>query len=155
MNELFNEATQSPRQRQHRNIHSSYDDPCQRLVNAIGINSYIRPHRHLIDPKNETLIALQGLFALLTFDNQGRIREIIRFGTEAHLGIDVLSVGVDIPPDIWHSVIALSSNSILMELKAGPFRPYSAKELASWAPEEGSPESIEYLQNLKKHVHKV
>jgi len=155
LNELINDAVQSPRLRLHDNIHSSYDDPCQRLVNAIGTDSYVRPHRHSLDPKNETLIALQGLFALLTFDDLGKVKEIIRFGTEYHQDHNTLSVGVDIPPDTWHSVIALSTNSILMEVKTGPFKPYSAKELASWAPEEESHDSIKYLQQLKKHVHKV
>ena len=55
LSSLIGEAAQSPRARQHRNIHRSYVDPCQRFLNAIGMESYIRPHRHLLDPKAETL----------------------------------------------------------------------------------------------------
>ena len=36
LDSLVEEASQSPRARQHRNIHERYDDPCQRFLNAIG-----------------------------------------------------------------------------------------------------------------------
>ena len=94
---LVNEASNSPRSRQHRNIHSSYDDPCQRFMNAIGMDSYIRPHRHSLDPKAETLVAVRGLFALVIFDNSGAIQEVIRFGTEHYADASGLSVG-ESPP---------------------------------------------------------
>jgi len=35
LDELTNKAKANPRLRQHKNIHSSYQDPCQRLFNAI------------------------------------------------------------------------------------------------------------------------
>ena len=54
---LTKKARESPRFRQHFNIHRSYDDPCQFLFNAIEINSYIQPHRHSLDPKDEYLVA--------------------------------------------------------------------------------------------------
>jgi cupin fold WbuC family metalloprotein len=53
LDELSGLAKVSPRLRQHRNIHTSYDDPCQRLFNAIEPESYIRPHRHAADPRDE------------------------------------------------------------------------------------------------------
>ena len=95
---LIDEAAQSPRARRHRNIHKSYDDPCQRFLNAIGMESYIRPHPHSLDPKAETLVAVRGLFALLAFDDDGKVQEVIRFGTEKYGEAEVISVGVDLPP---------------------------------------------------------
>lgn len=81
---LNEEAAQSPRSRQHRNIHQNHEDPCQRFLNAIGMDSYIRPHRHALDPKTETLVAVRGMFALVTFEDDGVVQEVIRFGTEKY-----------------------------------------------------------------------
>jgi len=149
---LVNEAERSPRSRQHRNIHTSYEDPCQRFMNAIGMNSYIRPHRHALDPKAETLVAVRGLFALVIFDDSGDIQEVIRFGTERHARSGDLSVGVDLTPGIWHTIVALQPGSILLELKAGPFNPNAAKEPAPWAPEEGTEAGVRYLQVLRGRI---
>jgi len=41
---LSQQAEQAIRNRQHKNIHHHYNDSCQRLCNAIGVNSYIRPY---------------------------------------------------------------------------------------------------------------
>jgi cupin fold WbuC family metalloprotein len=133
--------------RQHLNIHQSYDDPCQRLFNAIGIDSYIRPHRHSLDPKTESLFAIRGLFALVLFDQHGTPREVIRFGSEA-AGAMVAS-GVELSPGDWHTVVALSEGALLLELKAGPFNPDAAKELAPWAPQEGGDQAAQYLKALR------
>ena len=64
LNTLISEAGVSDRKRQHRNIHRSFDEKCQRLMNAIGLESYIAPHRHRLDPKSECLIAVRRLFAI-------------------------------------------------------------------------------------------
>jgi len=149
LDSLVEEASQSPRARQHRNIHERYDDPCQRFLNAIGTDSYIRPHRHSLDPKAETLIAVRGQFALITFDDAGAILNIVRFGTETDATVPV---GADLPPGNWHTIIALVAGSVLLELKAGPFNPNAAKEPAPWAPEEGTSDGKEYLQRLRELI---
>lgn len=121
-------------------------------MNAIGMDSYIRPHRHARDPKAETLIAVRGLFALVIFDDLGNVQEIVRFGSERFADSDALSVGVDLTPGIWHTIIALEPGSVLLELKAGPFNPNSAKEPAPWAPEEGTEAGTRYLAELRAKV---
>ena len=65
-------------------------------MNAFGVDSYMRPHRHLLEPKAETLIAVKGLFALVTFDDEGVVQEIIHFGTEKYSSPQGLSVGADL-----------------------------------------------------------
>ncbi len=145
---VIGEATRSPRARQHCNIHQSHNDPCQRLFNAIGMDSYIRPHRHSLDPKAECLVAVIGLFALVTFYDDGSAYEVVRFGTEKYGQVEDLSFGVELPPGTWHTVIALVPDSVLLELKAGPFDPKAAKEPAPWAPEEGSSEAAPYTHRL-------
>lgn len=138
-------AKNGPRLRQHRNIHQSYQDVCQRLFNAIEPGSYIRPHRHASASREELLIAIRGLMALVTFDDQGTVTGILRFGTEKYGNIPA---GVEVTPSTWHTVIALEVGSILLEVKAGPFDPFQCKDLAPWAPEEGSDEAADYFNNL-------
>ena len=152
LNLLTQSAKQSSRQRQHKNIHQHYNDPCQRLFNAIGIDSYIRPHRHSIDPKDECLIAVRGRMALVVFDDIGQVQQIIRFGAQADESQQVIGVGVNLPAAAWHTVIAEVPGSILFEVKSGPFNPEQAKEYAAWAPEEYAPEAAEYLMELKRRV---
>lgn len=146
LEDLISQAKGSERLRHNRNIHQNYIEPCQRLFNAIEPNSYIRPHRHLSEFKDELLIAVRGLMALITFDNVGKVLSISRFGSEK-FGSSI-ALGFEIPPNTWHTVLALKSCSVLLEVKAGPFNPNQSKDLASWAPEEGSSESINYLQYL-------
>ena len=62
---LHDQAKASPRLRQHLNIHASHEAPFQRLFIAFGLDSYVRPHRHHLVPKDETLIAVQGLLGVL------------------------------------------------------------------------------------------
>ncbi len=146
LNELTAQAQGSPRKRQHRNIHQSYQDPCQRLFNAIEPGSYIRPHRHVSDPRDELLVAVRGLMALVMFDEQGVVTGVVRFGSEKH-GHDT-AVGVEVLANTWHTVIALEAGSLLLEVKAGPFDPNQPKDLAPWAPQEGSPMALDYLSQL-------
>jgi cupin fold WbuC family metalloprotein len=150
---LTSQAQSNSRKRQYRNIHESYDDPCQRLFNAIEPGSYIRPHRHASDPKNELLFAARGLMALVTFDDQGNVIEIVHFGADRS-GVD-LAIGAEVPASRWHTVIALESGSVLLEVKAGPFDPQQPKDMAPWAPAEGSLASASYLSQITKIIPRL
>ena len=147
---LIGEAKSSSRLRQHRNVHDSYDDPSQCLLNAIEPRSYIRPHRHASDPKEERLFALRGLMALITFNDAGNVTDIVKFGAERY-GND-LALGASVPSHCWHTVVALEEGSILCEVKAGPFDPTQPKDLASWAPGEGTNMANDYLMHLYELV---
>jgi cupin fold WbuC family metalloprotein len=146
LNELSDKARGNPRKRQHQNLHQSYDDPCQRLFNAIEPGSYIRPHRHATDPRDELLIAVRGSMALVTFDTQGMVTEVVHFG--AFRSGEDFAAGVELPAGTWHTVIALETGCILLEVKTGPFDPSQPKDLAPWAPDEGTPAAFTYLNQL-------
>jgi cupin fold WbuC family metalloprotein len=146
---LLLSAKKSDRLRASSNVHQSFEDPCQRLFNAVNISSYIRPHRHSLDPKNECLIAIKGLFALIIFSDEGAIKAITPFGSEKYIEKLSIPAGLELSAGVWHTVISLVENSILFEAKAGPFDPAVAKELAPWAPEEGVDNAKEYLEFLR------
>lgn len=145
LDELTKRAVASPRLRQHLNIHTSYADPCQRLLNAIEPGSYLRPYKHAITPRSKLLVALRGQFAVVLFDNEGNIERVIPFGAG-----DSVSprCAIEVSGDCWNSVLSLMHGSVLLEVKAGPFNPDEPNEFPSWAPEVGTPEAREYVRTL-------
>lgn len=149
LNDLVFQAKLSPRLRQHGNIHLEYDDPCQRLFNAIEPESYIRPHCHGV----ETLFVVQGLMALVLFSEEGGIEQIQRLAPQSRASRKDEAVGAEIPSGRWHTVVSLESDSVLLEVKAGPFNPNAPKIFAPWAPAEGSAEVVDYLKNLVLKVN--
>ena len=57
---------------------------------------------------------------------------------------------MEIPPHVWHTVLAKQDNSILLEVKEGPFVSDEAKELVLWAPQDGSAEVESFLAKCHK-----
>ena len=144
--QLEEAARASPRGRQHYNLHASHDAPCQKLLNALSFDSYIRPHRHSLDSKIECIFALKGRFGCVLFDDNGRpIQNCV-------IGPNEFQSGIQIEPHQWHTLFALEATGILLEIKDGPFNPNAAKELAPWAIEESDPKAALYLEELRSLV---
>lgn len=89
--------------------------------------------------------------SLVTFDDQGTVIEVLRFGSEKY-GLDI-AVGAEVSPNTWHTVVALEPGSVLLEMKAGPFDLNRPKDLAPWASEEGSTSAQDYLNHLVRLCH--
>lgn len=138
------QARQSPRRRKNYNFHPADDAPCHRLLNAMEPDSYIQPHRHLDEHKDETLVLLRGRLGLLLFDGDGAA--VAQALLEA--GGDV--VAVNIPHGTFHALVCLQAGSIFFEAKAGPFVPLNPAEKASWAPPEGDPAAPACLASLRE-----
>ena len=141
---LCQAASASPRARMHRNLHAADAEPCQRLVNAMRADSYIRPHRHPDYLTNESLLALRGRFLLIEFDEAGEIVASLRMGGDS---ADV--VVAELVPMRWHTIVALQDDCILFETKSGPYDAAAAKTFAPWAPAEGSVDAPHYLAGLR------
>ncbi len=137
---LQQQAKESPRRRAHRNIHGDLDEPVQRLLIAIEPDSYVRPHRHLEVAKWELFLVLKGRIAVLIFDNDGRIEQRVVLSPQGG------QVGLEIPPGVWHGVVALESGSVFLEVKPGPYTPLIDRDFAAWAPHEGSAACVQFLQ---------
>jgi cupin fold WbuC family metalloprotein len=140
---LSSQAKENPRMRKNFNLHESYDEPSQRLLNAMEPSSYIRPHRHHRDPKSEGFVGLRGKMILLIFGDSGEMERAIAFGPQEDV------VGVDLPPGVWHTVVCQEEGSVFYETKPGPFIPIFKKDMAPWAPEEGTSEGRTYFAQLK------
>lgn len=125
---LSQTAAVSLRRRKNLNLHESENDPIQRMLNAFEPSTYVRPHRH--SSRWELFAILSGRAVVLTFSDDGRVRERVELSMEgARL--------IEIPEGVWHSLVSLESGTVLFEIKAGPYLPTSPSDFAGWAPAEG------------------
>jgi cupin fold WbuC family metalloprotein len=125
----------------NHNFHRNAADNPHRFLNALARGTYSVPHRHLVPPKAETFVALQGEVAVFLFEDDGRV------AARHVLGRDGLH-GIDIPPGVWHSVAAVSESAICFEVKPGPYEASNDKEFAPFAPAEGDAAAAAYLERL-------
>jgi len=112
------------------------------MFNAVQPDSYIPPHRHLHPPKAESWVVLRGALAFFTFDDQGAIIECL----EIRAGGPIF--GVDLEPGVYHTFFALEPDTVVYEVKDGPYSPTTDKAFPEWAPAEGTPEARAYLAKL-------
>ena len=140
--ELIENAKTSPRKRSHKNFHSDFSEPVQRVFIGLVAGTYVRPHKHSQAIKWEMIVGVKGKTGLLIFDDNGSITRRLILSPES-------SLGVELPPNTWHTVFPVDDESVIMEIKQGPFNPDDACDFAEWAPEEGSDECIHFLKWAK------
>ncbi len=132
----------SPRKRIILPFHKSPQDPLHRMLNAVQPGSYIRPHRHLLPPKPESILVLQGAVACFVFNPEGAVLEV------QTLMAGGAEFGFDSEAGIYHTFLALCPDTVLFEVKPGPYSPDTDKDFAPWAPLENSDETTNYLHTL-------
>ena len=135
--DLAEKAAGNPRGRQHHNLHQMQES-CHRMVVGLQPSTYVPPHRHLSSEKAETLLVLRGALGVLIFDEGGQVldKRVLQAGGD--------SLGVDLPPGVFHALVVLEPDSLMFECKAGPYQPVGDGELAHWAPREGESGVAEY-----------
>ena len=136
-------AKQSPRLRMNHNFHEDLNDPVNRLLNALEPGTYLRPHRHLNPDKNEIFLLLRGRVALFLFDETGAVTEKITLDPLAGV------YGAEIKAGIWHGLLVLEPDSVIYEVKQGPFAPLAPENFAAWSPEPDDAEGVQqFMQQL-------
>ncbi|MFO1384638.1 MAG: WbuC family cupin fold metalloprotein [Chitinivorax sp.] len=132
LDELAQQAQQSPRQRANLNLHPQLEDPIQRLAIAMEPTTYVRPHRH---PHTwELLYPLQGRFLVLHFDEAGMVIDRTILGETAAV--------VENPAGCWHAVLSLDSGGVIFEVKHGPYMAIDAADFAGWSPAADSADAV-------------
>jgi cupin fold WbuC family metalloprotein len=139
------QAEASPRLRMNYNFHSGPADNPHRFLNVLLRDTYIRPHRHLDPPKSEAFIVLEGIAEVILFDEHGSVTARHRLGAESPEG---RLWGIDIPPGVWHTVLARTARAVCFEVKPGPWVPATDKEFATWAPAEADSKAAAYREAL-------
>lgn len=140
-------ARDNPRGREILALHDGAHDTLHRMLNAIQPGSYIRPHRHRDPPKSEGIVLLRGRLGFLVFFDDG---ELDADGCTI-LGRDG-AIGIDIRPGCWHTLIALEPDTVIYEVKTGPYDPTTDKDFAKWAPAEGDPGVAEFMKGLTERL---
>jgi len=146
--ECVEASRKSPRKRIILPFHKSNDANLHRMLNAMQPGSYIQPHRHLFPPKAESVIVLQGAIYVFIFDAGGKILEI---HTVEAGGINL---GIDSEPGVFHTFAAIEKDTVLFEVKPGPYNQADDKDFAPWAPSEGDDGAQTYLQSLYERGNK-
>lgn len=142
INRLIDKAKSSPRLRANHNFHADFADPVNRMLNAIEPGTYIQPHKHENPDKREVFLILTGKAAIITFNDEG-VPQTCRILTAGGA-----CMGAEIPPRVFHTLLALESGTVCYEIKDGPYEPATDKQFAPWAPAEGNPECQNYLNRL-------
>ena len=116
LDELTAKAKESPRLRKNYDLRNSGDDKSQRMLNAIEPGSPLPIHRHR--KTSETVVCLRGRLVEEYYD------ELERICTERiELSPNGPVVALNIPAGQWHTVRALESGTVLLEMKDGKYEP--------------------------------
>jgi len=139
------DARANSRKRETHVLHTGDEDHLQRMVNAIQPGSYVRPHRHIMPPRPEMFILLQGQLGCVCFGEDGAIADDALVLLDQAHGV----YGVDLRGGEWHSLVALEVDTVFVSVIAGPYDPRTAKQSAPWSPAPGDTEADRYLAQLE------
>jgi cupin fold WbuC family metalloprotein len=142
LDELSEKARNSERKRRNLNYHFGDDDLLQRMLNAFEPGTYVRPHKHKNPPKREVFILIRGRLLMLFFNDAGDVTRREMLDQKAG------KFAVEIDPGEWHMAVSLEKETVVYEVKDGPYDPFNDKEFAPWAPEEGALDANAYLGRL-------
>ena len=122
LDELTAQAKASPRLRMNYDLRNSAEDGSQQMLNAIGPGSPLPIHRH--KHSSETVVILRGRLVEEFYD------ELERRCTDAiELRPGGPVVALNIPIGQWHTVHALESGTVIMEVKDGPYEPTGPEDI--------------------------
>ena len=113
------------------------------MLNFLQSGSYARPHFHPAPENIEHIVVVKGAGGFITFDDQGVVKTAHRL-----VAGDPAGSLIDIEQGLWHTFIPLADDTVILEIKRGPYNAEKDKKFAPWAPEESAPEAPEYLRRL-------
>ena len=121
LNTVSEQAKANPRLRMNYNLHESLDDKVQRMFNAMEPGTIVPIQRHR--DTAETMIVVRGQLKLTIYDDDKNIIEICVLNPSAG------RYGYHIPKGVWHRVEVLAPNTVMFEVKEGPYVPLSAEDI--------------------------
>ena len=128
LDNLTEQAKASPRLRMNLDLRNSAEDQSQRMLNAIEPGSPLPIHRH--QNTSETVVCLRGRLVEEFFAEQSGKAE--RYDERERICTDRIElspngpvVALNIPAGQWHTVRALESGTVILEMKNGRYEPIS------------------------------
>ena len=145
MDAVAQKAAASPRRRMNYNFHRSTDEKVNRLLNVMHRGSYLPVHRHLSPDRCESSVVVKGRIGVLFYDEEGNLTD------KREVGPACDCVGFDIDAGVWHGLVVLEDDTVLFEIKQGPYAPIVPENIASWMPDAADDEAVEsYVKALEK-----
>jgi cupin fold WbuC family metalloprotein len=138
-------ASLAPRGRINHNLHQ-HPDAVQRFLNALQPGTYVRPHRHRrATPGSgfECFVVLQGAIGLVLLDAHGTVLECHRLDAGGPLR------GMELAEGQFHTLVALQPDSVIFELKQGPYQPSADKDFLADFPQEGTAQAAAWEQRWR------
>lgn len=121
LDKLTEEAKASERLRMNLDLRDSSEDS-QRMLNAIEPGSPLPIHRHR--HTSETVVCLRGRLVWEYYDELERIcTETIELSPNGQV------VALNIPAGQWHTVRALESGSVILEMKEEAYEPFGPEDI--------------------------
>ncbi|MFQ5952083.1 MAG: WbuC family cupin fold metalloprotein [Candidatus Omnitrophota bacterium] len=142
LTETSDKAGHAERKRHNYNFHKDFDDPINRMINAMEKGAYFPPHKHENPDKREVFIIFKGRVLMVEFNDSGKVTDYIILDPEKG------DMGVEIPPRTWHTLVPLEKVSVLYEIKDGPYDKNVDKTFAEWAPKEGEEGAKEFVDKI-------
>ena len=122
LDRVSEQAKASPRLRMNYNFHQSFEDKCHRMLNAIEPGSPLPIHRH--QKTSETVVCLRGRLVWEFYDWQKHTcTETVELSPNGSV------VALNIPAGQWHTVRALESGSVILEMKEGAYEPQRPEDI--------------------------
>ena len=118
LDNLTAKAKESPRLRMNLVLRDSAEDSSQRMLNAIEPGSPLPIHRH--QRTSETVVCLRGRLVEEFYDDLERTCT-----DRIELSPNGPVVALNIPAGQWHTVHALESGTVILEMKNGKYEPIS------------------------------
>ena len=133
LDNLTSQAKASPRLRMNLDLRNSDADSSQRMLNAIEPGSVVPIHRH--QKTSETVVVLRGRVVEEYYDDAGVLVESFVLG-DCHVADaprnDVpVACALNIPAGQWHTLRALESGTVILEMKDGAYEPISPADILS------------------------
>ena len=133
MDKLTAQAKESPRLRMNMDLRNSSADLSQRMLNAIEPGSVVPIHRH--QKTSETVVVLRGRVVEEYYDDAGVVEasyELAAVGdARLELGMTEVACALNIPAGQWHTLRALESGTVILEMKDGAYEPISHADILS------------------------
>ena len=121
LDQLTEKAKMSSRLRMNLDLRNSEEDTSQRMLNAIEPGSSVALHRH--QTSSETVVCLRGRLQEIFYNENGEVTEIIDLAPNSDC------MALNIPIGQWHTVEAMESGTVIMEIKNGQYLPISPKDI--------------------------
>ena len=126
LDSLTAHAQASPRLRMNMDLRNSAADSSQRMLNAIEPGSAVPIHRH--QKTSETVVVLRGRVVEEYYDDAGVLVESFVLG-DCHVADAPMAYALNIPAGQWHTLRALESGTVILEMKDGPYEPIGAEDV--------------------------